>query len=106
MKFFRNLILSLIINYKYNKAVLKWNRDFSYIQKCVDDYNTTYNPEPPGRAFYWNQLVWQEIRYYIRVNEKVSIDDFSWLCSRRGFTLDEQNYLQNMLEYVGLWKGK
>ena len=87
-------------NLRINKAVKKWNQDLHYIRQCILEEST---PEE-SRGFYWNQLVWQEISMYISIGKSVQPDELAWLCSRRGFTLKEQNYLQSMMQHVGLMK--
>lgn len=86
--------------HRINRAVRKWNSDIPYINECIEKESTEDN----HRGFYWNQLVWQEINMYIRMGEKIAVNEFCWLCDRRGFTLLEQNYLQSMMQYIGLMK--
>lgn len=92
MKFIKNILRK----HRYKKAANKWHNDRDYIVNSILESDE-------DRAFHWH-LVWQEIVMYIQLDEKVDIDEFYWLCSRRGFSLEEKKYLQTMLEYVGLYK--
>ena len=111
-KFVRIYWQSLWYKYRINKAINKWNKDIPYIQKCIDEDNKVLPEIPEGesyrthRLFYWQQLVWQEVKMYIRIGQPVDLKEFIQLCSRRGFTLNEQNYLRDLLRHVGLWKIK
>ena len=104
------LISNLFIQHRLNKAIAQWNNDLPYINACIKEYDDKYPPGgkeenyKPSRAFYWGQLVLQEIKMYIRLDEEVTIAEFTQLCTRRGLALKEQNYLQLMLQYVGLMK--
>ena len=104
-----DIFKELYYKYRIRKAVNKWNKDIPYIKKCIeeDDKILPENKESgenyrPHRSFYWKQLVWQEIKMYIQIGKQVELSEFTWLCNSRGFSLNEQNYLQTMLEYVGL----
>lgn len=74
---------------RLSKAVDKWNRDLHIITK---------NIHSPEDLFKWDQLVWQEIDMYIRLNK---VEDFSYICDRRGFNNEQRAYLKEMLEYMG-----
>lgn len=102
-----------LYRYRIKKAATKWDSaaDQAYIKKCIkeDESMIPENPEPGEsytlhRSFYWSQLVWQEIDMYARLGEQVDLEEFTSLCTRRGFTLNEQNYLYDMLKYIGLIK--
>lgn len=99
IKWFHNFFL----HRKLKKAIIRWNKDLPYIKSRCAKYKKAY-PTEDGREFYWHQLVWQEISMYIMLNKKIAPNEFAWLCNRRGFTLEEQNYLQSMMQYVGLMK--
>lgn len=112
VKFIRARWQDHCFNNRIVKAINKWEKDIPYIKKCIDEDNKTLPVIPKGesyrphRMFYWNQLVWQEIKMYIRLGKPVDLKEFIWLCDRRGFTLNERNYLKAVLQHVGLWKIK
>jgi hypothetical protein len=53
-------------------------------------------------AFYWSQLVWQEVWMYISLAVQVDWDEYEALCKRRGFDAMMREYLAAMLIHVGL----
>ena len=103
-------INNFFIQHKLNKAINRWNKDLPYINSCIKEHDAKYPPGgegenyKPSRTFYWGQLVLQELKMYIRLDEKIDTNEFAQLCARRGFALEEQNYLQSMMQYVGLMK--
>ena len=52
--------------------------------------------------FKWSALVRQEIDMWVRINKPVYIEEFDFICERRGFTKAMRNYLTSALEYVQL----
>ena len=106
MKNIIDFLKNPLYKYRINKYVKKWNSDIPYINECIAEdklYLETHGmAEKSDRYFYWKQLVTQEIEMYIKINKKVTTDDFVWLCKRRGFTINEQSYLHYMLQYLRL----
>lgn len=76
------------------RAVIFWNERLGYIVEQIeasDDKNAA--------TFKWGQLVWQEVVMYIGLG---TVEDFQWLCKRRGFDAPQRKILREVLEHVGL----
>lgn len=52
--------------------------------------------------FYWNQLVWQEIKMWIQIDEPVTMKDLDYMVARRGFDSSMAAYLAASLQRCGL----
>ena len=96
---FQNPFANWVCKYRCKKAAKRWNED-------LDIINTLYIPisKKENPAFYWAQLVTQEIFMYIRLGKQVGPKEFNDLCERRGFDIDMKDYLKDMIKYVGLGK--
>lgn len=52
--------------------------------------------------FKWVQLVPQEVEMWASLGNPVTQDEFHWLCERRGFNVEQQDFLRAYLELAGL----
>lgn len=86
----------------------KWNREIE--AKFAEDVaEQEADPDfdvDPQIVFKWNQLVWQEILMWNSLGDPVTQSDFLFICDRRGFSLVQRRYLEEMLEFMKLkgWK--
>ena len=107
-KIIADFLKNPLYNHRMAKYVKKWNSDRPYIKRCITEDKIALEnaglSEKANRYFYWNQLINQEIAMDIKINKKVTTEDFIWLCDRRGFTVNERNYLRSMLQYLKLMK--
>jgi hypothetical protein len=89
-----NLFKRWRIRRRMARACNKWNAELDHIKVEMS--------KSEDAMFKWNQLVWQEVWMYIRLDEPVDPEEFRLLCDRRGFTPEMRYFLVDMLKHVGL----
>ena len=75
-----------------------WNERAPEIEERIRTSN-----DPKDDAFYWGQLVWQELDMYERLGQRVTEEDLNFIILRRGFTEEQQRYLREGLIHLGLY---
>ncbi len=107
-----------IYNKMYDKYCENWNQSIPLITQNVIDDEIEY-PDDNNIRFKWLQLVPQEIEMWMHLccfgcnaiincekeicqHGRVSLDDFNYICHRRGFTKRMVNFLSNMLSELGM----
>lgn len=102
--YFREKLKRYRVVHRLPGVCAKWNREIG--AKFAEDVaeQETY-PDfdvDPMIVFKWNQLVWQEILMWNSLDEQVTQSDFLFICDRRGFSLAQRRYLEEMLEFMNL----
>jgi len=81
---------------RIKKAFNKWSADVDDNQRKLDESVAN------DKNFKWTHLMWQEISMWIQVGDQVKVEDFEWLCNRRGFDYPMRAYLIDIMTHVGL----
>lgn len=108
--YFREKMKNYRVKRRLPGVCAKWNREIS--AKFAEDVaEQEADPDfdvDPMIVFKWNQLMWQEILMWNSLGEMVTQSDFLFICDRRGFSLAQRRYLEEMLEFMKLkgWRDK
>lgn len=93
----KNPVYEWLARRRMARAAKKWDADVAFGR---------INPLAPccksNDVFPWQTLVLQECWMWARLNEQVTVEEFVWLCQRRGFTDEARSYLIEMLRHLGL----
>jgi len=89
------MLKEIFRKFRTYKANIKWTSDMWAISEIA---------RLSKREFHWFRLIYQEIVMYIKIGEKITVDDLQWLITRRGFNKIESNYLKEMLKFIKLYK--
>jgi len=80
---------------KQQMAVDWWNERI----EIIINPNINEQLDRDKAIFKWSQLVWQEIIMYIDLGK---VNDFDWLCDRRGFNEVQRRFLYDILTHIGM----
>lgn len=91
--------------YEKNSAKIEdfWNANLDEINKNISE-NMDFDKWLNETGFKWQQLVWQEIDMWARINRPVYKKEFEIICERRGFNNKQKDFLVEALRLAGLDK--
>ena len=82
----------------YVKLADWWNDHIDLINQHIQEgkhRNHTF--------FHWDQLVWQELAMWVKLDKKVTRKDLDFIVNRRGFSPVQEEFLIESLKHIGFW---